>query len=83
MKIIVYYTWYRSHHNQDKIVSSVILTNVGRSKKAVTQAIRDYVMDWTGKGHVLVSSVSTTFGNDQNFCDIAQKKFNFNNDKNK
>ncbi len=78
MKIIVHHTWYRSLYNYDNVTSVVIL-EAEQSKKGVTQAIRDWVKGWTGKGHVLVSSVDTTFADDQKYCEIKQEKFNFNN----
>ena len=79
MQIIISYTWYRSTHNYDSVTNTQFLTYVDRSKKAVTQAIRDWAKSWSGKGYIKVSSVRTTFADDNKFCDIAQKRFNFNN----
>lgn len=78
MKIYVDHTWYRDHYNKDTVTSRVIL-DAEKSKKGVTQAIRDWTKGWAGKGYVLVSSVKTTFKDDEKYCEIAQKKFNFNN----
>jgi hypothetical protein len=78
MKIIVHHTWYRGPYDKDNISSAVIL-EAEKSKKGVTQAVREWVKGWTGKGYVLVSSIETTYADDKKYCEIAQKKFNFNN----
>lgn len=79
MKIYVHYTWYRGLYNYDSVTSFVILRNVDKSKRSVTQAIRDWTKEWTGRGYIRVSSVGTAFKDDEQYCDIAQKKFCFSN----
>lgn len=79
MKVRVDFTWYRNHFNKDTVTNWVVLEDVEKSKKGVTQAIRDYAKTWTGKGFLEISSIESTYAYDQKFCEIAQKKFCFNN----
>lgn len=78
MKIRVDYTWYRDHYNQDPVNNFVIIPDVEPSKRGVTQAIRAWVKGWSGRGFVDVSDISTTYMDDQKFCEIAQRRFRFN-----
>lgn len=79
MKFRIDFTWYRDRYNQDNVTNFAILEAEKASKKAVTQAIRDYVKDWTGKGYVQLSDITATFDDYQQACNIAQRKFIFSN----
>lgn len=79
MKIRIVFHWYRDNYHRSSCPEGVILDDVKASKLGVTQAIRNYAKDWTGRGYLELIDITASYANEQQYCDIAQTKFNFNN----